>query len=136
VPDADLAAQLTEERHGHFALNDAAPWLVAARRVARGRPHGSDTLPVEIYQWMSLPGVVAGEYVGERVPFLAGARDDPKWVQRTEGLWNSPENRSWVLAGGLYAATSLWWGTVGALVAMRKSGFRPGPREPRQITTR
>jgi hypothetical protein len=128
VPRVSLAAVDAAERGGHFNLNTSAPHLIARRQVAQGGSHGSDTLALEAYQWVSLPGVMAGLALHSGLWQLALAPDDTTWWRYTAWPWSTTERRSWALASALYVGTSSWWGLV-AFGLSARGARRTGPRE-------
>ena len=119
VPRAGLAAIDAAERGGHFNLNSSTPYLIARREVAKGGSHGSDTLGVEAYQWVSLPGIMAGFAFYDALSHVPLALEDTRWSRYAVWPWASTERRSWVLAGTLYSGTTVWWG----IAAVGLSGY-------------
>jgi hypothetical protein len=117
LPPDVLAAADAAERKGVFHLNSSAPYLIARRPVARGASHGSDTVPVEGYQWISLPGLLAGFALHDGLWRLALTPNDATRLRYTAWPWATAERRSWTLASTLYAGTTAWWGIVGFVVA-------------------
>jgi hypothetical protein len=131
VPRASLAAIDAAQRAGHFNLNTSAPHLIARRHVAQGGSHGSDTLAVEAYQWVSLPGVMAGFALHSVAWQLALAPGDTRWWRYTAWPWGTTERRSWALASALYVGTSVWW-ALSAFVLSGVGGRRIGPHQARR----
>ena len=128
VPRAVLTAVDAAERDGSFNLNSSAPYLIARREVAKGGSHGADTLAVETYQWVSVPGVIVGFVLHDALWRLALMPEDASWLRKTAWPWATTERRSWALAGTLYVGTTAWWGIV-ALVLSKHLGSNAARRQ-------
>ena len=111
LPAADIAQR-------ELDFSSAAPRIVAGRPVW---PHGDALL--DVYQIASLPGVVAGRAAYElAVDGVSAVADESPSTAVI--LFGSPQSRSWVLAGIVFACTSVHWAVIGVLLGVATARVR------------